>query len=403
MSGVTPPNATPKVLVLSRVLPYPPAAGGDISYSKGLICSIARCANVTAISAAKEIPAGSEIVRDGVTWMITGPEKTGRAGSLVSRLPYIAWRGSTHSYRAAVQAALQQDWDAIVLDNIGVSHCLDSILQYRARRADTKIVYVSHEHEASVRREKYAAYGGSPLQRLAMNLDGSKVTRAEQKLINNVDIISIINPDDERLYSAQADALRFVRMRPGYEGKVVSTRAIDASTPRRVVLFGGRGPKQKQLILERWLESASQVLAAHNIEMVVAGPIDSDFANALKTRFPDTRFPGYVDDIESLFSNCRIGVIADFLGGGFKVRLLSYVFNRVPMFALRGAVSELGLQDARAHEESDDFGALVANICENIDNFDLLNELQTNAFNGCRDRYDWDDRGKEFVRALDTR
>ncbi|CAG7718993.1 unnamed protein product, partial [Allacma fusca] len=85
------------------------------------------------------------------------------------------------------------------------------------------------------------------------------------------------------------------------------------------------------------------------------------------------RFMGFVDDIDAFLATCRASVVADFLGGGFKVRLLTYVFNRLPMFAMKGAVSGLGVSAPSAFTEFNDLAALAQGVCERIDDFDYLN------------------------------
>ena len=373
-----------------------------MSYSRGLLKSIGQEAEVTAVVASNGNQADGVHQRDGIAWVVAGSQKRGRVGSLLSPFPNIAWRGDTKAYRNAVNEALLRRWDAIVLDNVGIVHSLNRALRYKKENPSTKIVYISHEHEASVRKEKYAAYGGNPLMQLAMKLDGAKVASAELRLIESVDLVSVINPEDEALYRKQVPGLDIVVMTPGYANNVVASRTIGGNVPRRVVLLGGRGPKQKQVILQRWLEVSSALFARNNIEMLVVGPMDGALSRALAERYPDTKFLGYVDDIEALLATCRLGIVADFLGGGFKVRLLTYVFNRVPMFSLRGAISGLGLQGQMAYSESDDLAALARSICENIDNFTRLNEIQNSAFDGCNNRFAWEDRGREFIHALDA-
>lgn len=391
-----------RILVLSRTFPYAPARGGDMSYSRGLISDIARSADVLAVVASNgEQPEGS-VQRDGVSWQVAGMPKSGRLGSVLSSLPNIAWRGRTTAYVKAVEAALASEWDAIVLDQIGSAHLLSQVLAYRSRHRATQVVYISHEHEASVRAEKYAAYGGNPLLRLALRMDGFKVAACEMALLRTVDVVSVINPDDRARYAAQVPGLRFATLTPGYTGKVVEQRRIDAGTPRRVVVLGGRESRQKQLILEKWLEASADIFGKHDVEMVVAGPIDESLEDTLTARFPSVKFLGFVDDIEALLASCRASVVADFLGGGFKVRLLTYVFNRVPMFALKGAISGLGVSGPGAFSEFNDLRSLAKGICAKINDLDYLNALQDTAFKGCTGRFDWSERGEMLITALDT-
>lgn len=391
-----------RILILSRLFPYAPARGGDMSYSRGLAASFAQVAEVTAVVASNGVQPDGPVDRDGVRWIIAGAPRKGRMGSVFTRLPNIAWRGQTPAYAAAVDVALQEDFDAIVIDHIGSYHVLRKALAYRARRPDTRISYISHEHEASVRVEKYAAYGGNPLLRLALKLDGIKVGNTELDLVRSVDLLSLINPDDAARYEAQVPGVRHTTLTPGYQGNSVTQRRIDASVPRRVVVLGGRESKQKQVILERWLEQAAPIFHRAGVEMAVVGPIDDALGDTLSSRYSTVRFMGFVDDIEAFLSTCRASVVADFLGGGFKVRLLTYVFNRVPMFGMKGAISGLGVHAPTAFAEFGDLATLARGVCDRIDDFDYLNSLQDHAFYGCKGLFDWADRGMRFVQALDA-
>lgn len=391
-----------RILFLSRLFPYAPARGGDMSYSKGLATSFARVADVTAIVASNGTQPDGSINKDGVHWIIAGAPRKGRVGSVFARLPNIAWRGQTPTYTATVDTALGEDWDVIVIDQIGSYHVLHQALAYRERHPATRLSYISHEHEASVRVQKYAAYGGNPLLRLALKLDGIKVGRAELELARSVDLLSLINPDDARLYQAQVPTVRHITLTPGYQGNCVAQREINASVPRRVVVLGGRESKQKQVILERWLEHAAPIFSRAGVEMVVVGPIDEELGDSLSDRYPTVRFMGFVDDIDAFLATCRASVVADFLGGGFKVRLLTYVFNRLPMFAMKGAISGLGVNAPSAFAEFDDLETLARGVCDRIDDFDYLNGLHEHAYAGVETRFEWIDRGRSFIQAMDT-
>jgi hypothetical protein len=233
-------------------------------------------------------------------------------------------------------------------------------------------------------------------------MDGIKVAACEMALLRGVDLVSVINPDDRARYSSQLPGLRFATLTPGYTGNVVDVRRIDSGTPRRVVVLGGRESKQKQVILEKWLEASAGIFAKNDVEMVIAGPIHVSLEGDLAARFPSVKFLGFVEDIEGLLASCRASVVADFLGGGFKVRLLTYVFNRVPMFAIKGAVSGLGVTSPDAFAEFSDLRSLAVGVCAKIDDFDYLNALQEHTFKGCLGRFDWRERGKTLMTALDT-
>src|SRR5690606_36241863 len=52
-----------------------------------------------------------------------------------------------------------------------------------------------------------------------------------------------------------------------------------------------------------------------------------------------TRLGGRVDSIAPHLDQARMAVVAERLGGGFKLKVLDYVFNRPPVAALDGSVA----------------------------------------------------------------
>jgi hypothetical protein len=62
-----------------------------------------------------------------------------------------------------------------------------------------------------------------------------------------------------------------------------------------------------------------------------------------KNHFQTTRFLGFVDNLEPIFRSVRIGLVAERTGGGFKLKVLDYIFNRVPIAAIRGSIAGLPL------------------------------------------------------------
>ena len=86
--------------------------------------------------------------------------------------------------------------------------------------------------------------------------------------------------------------------------------------------------------------------------------------------------------------------------GGFKLKVLEYVFNRIPVFALTGSFAGVPLK----HEESvmlfPDHTSLAQGVLEAIDDVERLNRLQERAYAACSDRFDWASRGRQILSAI---
>src|SRR5262249_7256398 len=113
-----------------------------------------------------------------------------------------------------------------------------------------------------------------------------------------------------------------------------------------------------------------------------------------------TCFTGTVPDIEPYLDQARIAIVPERNGGGFKLKVLEYVFNRVPVFALNGSFAGVPL----LHDESAmlyrDHAALARGVLEAIDDVGRLNRMQEQAFAACSGRFDWLSRGQQLVAAV---
>ncbi len=260
------PMSRPRVLYLTKVYPYPPATAGDAVYSRGIIESVGNTVDLTVLcaeSGAQRRSSGS------INWHVVAPQRKGRAGSTLSRWPLIAWKGATVSFHRELQGLLQQEWDAIVLDNIGTVHALPLAERYRKAHPNSKLIYVSHEYEYPTRRGKYDAYNLGPLKRFIAGLDLQKVRKSEMALLRACDIVTVINEDDLIPFREIVGERKYLPLLPGYEGPMVLERQITLDTPRRLLILGGRRSEQKRQILLDWMEMAYERMVSANIEMVV--------------------------------------------------------------------------------------------------------------------------------------
>lgn len=388
----------PRVLFLTKVYPYPPAVAGDAVYSRGVIGALAPFARLTVLcgSNGSSKRAASEASAD---WRIVEPPRNRQSGSVLSPWPSIVWRGNTPSHRRGLGGLLKQSWDAIVLDNIGSAHALSAVTAYKARHPSTTLVYVSHEIEFETRRAKYGKYKISPLVRLASLWDLAKVKAAEHRLLGETDIVTVINELDLPVFRAVAPEKRYVLLSPGYDGSVLEHRRIEATTPRRVALLGGRTSQQKQQILLDWLEASYDALMAAEIEIVVIGDVAPGLQDLVQRLYPGVKLLGFVDDADPLLADCRMGIVPDTMGGGFKLRQLTYVFRRVPMVGLDQAISGLPTPAGEGYLAAPNLAALAHLIVTSIDDIDTLNAIQERCFADCAGAFGWRARG-ELIAGL---
>ena len=148
------------------------------------------------------------------------------------------------------------------------------------------------------------------------------------------------------------------------------------------------------------MDVADPLFAARQVELQAVGSADESFLKQLRRRTRATRFTGTVSDLNRYLDEARIAIVPERNGGGFKLKVLEYVFNRIPVFALSGSFAGVPL----IHNDSvmlfPNHAALAQGVIDTIDDVDFLNRLQERAFAVCRDRFDWPSRGRQILSAI---
>jgi hypothetical protein len=312
-----------------------PTTNGQLIYSGGLIrASQAAGASLCVVGLARTEKPERPGNEPGLHWRLGDETHWPAWRRAIRAMPEGPQRGISASMSWMLKLALEAGpWEAIVFDSICGAWALPEVLRYRARSdAPPKLVYLAHNHEMTVARRIADAARGA--RRLYKAFDALKVNRLERRLMAECDLMASNTPEDCRALAAEAAPTPVILLPPGYRGERIAQRTIDASVPRRAVIVGSFDWSPKRISLERFLTAATPVLAAAGIELQVVGETKPDYLASLRQRFPSVRFEGRVDDVRPYMANARIALVPDELGG-FKLKGLDYVFNRLPMLDMR--------------------------------------------------------------------
>lgn len=382
-----------------------PRHNGQFIYSGGLIDALEQAGvRISVIGLTRGSATGGQ--RDGngngVTWRLAESGGTrGRWRSLLSPLPNVAWRCFTQSMRKVLDELLRQrPWDAIVFDGISVGWALPYLRdRYGSWAACPRLVYVSHNHEESVR-ASIASRQRSPLRRVVAGIDALKVASLERRLVSAAALVTAITDEDCDLYRAGHPTKPFAVVTPGYDGRRVPRRHIGEAVPRRAVIVGSFDWIAKRMNLEEFVEVADPIFAEANATLLAVGSGEEAFLDRLRSRFKATEFTGSVADVGPYLDDARVAIVPELNGGGFKLKVLDYVFNRVPVFALSGSFAGVPL----VHNESamlfPTLRALSAGVVAALDDLELLNRLHERAYADCAGLFDWSTRGQQMRSAV---
>lgn len=380
-----------------------PRHSGEFIYSGGLIDAVAQAGVELEVLALgrSDAPKRNGHRDSRVVWWLDDHGPLSRLGSVASALPHIVYRCRTAEMRRMLDELLRRGgWTGIVFDGLSSGWALAPVLEYYAgERHRPRLVYVSHNHEESTR-ELIAKSQVPFLKRQAVRLDARKATRLERELVEAVDIVTAITPDDMKLYRARWPEKPMAVLTPGYRGRSVASRRITTNMPRRAVIVGSFDWIAKRMNLEEFITVADPLFAARGAELQVIGSAEKSFLAGLRKRTVATEFTGTVDEVTGYLDAARIAIVPERTGGGFKLKVLEYVFNRLPVFGLTGSVAGVPLRNGDQIMLFPDHAALAHGVLNALDDVDLLNQIQQRAFIACSGQFDWASRGRQLSAAI---
>jgi len=175
-----------RCLWLTRMDPVPPDAG-DLTYSFHLLSSLHWAgAQVTVLAMCRSGDSARSANDSRIEWAVVSPKGRGEiAGhlavrSLFSLLPNVATQYSTASFRRALRTQMTRDWDAIVIDHLGMGWAWPAVKSYRRKKPNVVSVFIAHQCEGDVRRGMAGNFRGNFIRKIGLSVDAMKADRLEK-------------------------------------------------------------------------------------------------------------------------------------------------------------------------------------------------------------------------------
>jgi hypothetical protein len=343
----------------------------------------------------------AEAVESPIEWSIVPGQPNPTVRALASPLPLVAARFGTRLYAQHLKRMLRaRDFDAIILDQYAMTWAIGHVQRSETEGARPLIAYIAHNFETAIAADIARDFRGSLFRKAALHANAWKIANAERRLTRFADLIVTLTSED-------ADSLAFLSLSsatlvltPGYNGPRAPDRRIGKATPRRVAILGDYSWMAKQINLATFLEAADPIFRNAGVGLDVIGEGPDSFRQAWEARVKATRFHGFVDNLSEFLATRRMGLVVEQIGGGFKLKTLDYIFNRVPIAAIRGSVAGLPLAPGLHYLLFESMRELAQGVVAVIDDVERLNSLQQAAYEKCDTGFDWADRGRTLGNAL---
>ncbi len=389
-----------KVMWLTLADPEP-ANNGQFLYSGGLIRAVAAAdpqieLHVVGLRRPDQMAMRKTPFEANVIWHLTDDAPRSRWASRLSLWPQLAMRTKTKAMETALGLLLREQWDAIVFDSISVGWALPGIKRHW--RGQAVLVYLAHNFETGIAM-LLAGDEANFVRRAAKIVDAWKVLWLERAICRHAAVITANTPEDAQKFLNAGAKNRVEFVPAGYSGHRAETRRITEATPRRALIVGSFDWVAKRRELERFVAVADAPFAAAGIELFVVGSADPAYLAQLQVSLTATRLVGPVIDIAPYFDSARLALLIDCFGG-FKLKTLDYVFNRMPMLGIAGGVPGVPLEHNNGILLFPDHRSLTEGVLRTIDNIERLNQLQEEARRASEGRFDWPTIGADLWTAI---
>jgi glycosyltransferase involved in cell wall biosynthesis len=379
-----PDRTMKKILWICGRLPTP-LFSGDALYSAGILTALATtqevALSVVGVRRDDRPIDGRLLGLPQIRFVDVAPSRRRGILSLLSSLPRDAYSLATGSRRRALVELMSHDWDWIVFDHANSAGFMPLV---RKLRNAASICYIAHNAEGKIRPEIAVTFG-NPVRRAILRWDAEKYRKLEQNIVKAAAAIVCITEADAT-YFAQSGKAVFV-VPPVYLGTIAPAHAIDPNRPRSILLLGSFEWIAKQRNLEHIINVLLPRLKRSGIILDVVGTVPDGVKNRYAGESSTLIFHGPVPDLSRVFARSRGGLVAEVLGGGFKLKLLDYAFARLPIFGLKMAVEGTTADEQSAMFIAEDLNALADTIVENIDDLTSLNRSQAKLFELISERF----------------
>ena len=381
---------TMRILFITRVYPYPCHAG-DLQYTAGIIESLSAMdetqVNVFCGNGVPDI-----IPTSTINWLGKN-ETTGHAAdfrSLVSIYPRAAERALSSSALKALGIVLEENEFDIVLLNEAVTAKAKPILD----KYNLPSIYISHNVDADIR-PQIAAASKKRFIRWIQMLDAIKYRKMELSFLKQVQAFTAISREDQDRYKELGYSLPSEILKPGYTHSVLEETLPHYMRKNIAVLVGSFEWNAKLANLEMILEAYKSYMAkpsSQPFHLRIAGKADPKVVKRLTNQYPQVEFMCPFEHLSDAVKEARVALVLEEMGGGFKLKILDYIFSNLAIVAFPHAMQGTELAAGLEYQDAPTMEKAIEIVGQLIEDVERLEKMTHAARQKAETEYDWNER-----------
>jgi glycosyltransferase involved in cell wall biosynthesis len=301
---------------------------------------------------------------------------------------------------ASVRSVLAASrYDFVVLDQYALGWALEECHDIFTAKG-RPIAYLAHNYEAALAKATAREFRGSVVKRALLTINAAKIARMERALVSTADTVTAISRDDADALTRLNPKKPPIVILPGVDVESYRPCTINDDTPRRLLMVGSFHWVPKQLNLEHFLSAADPVALRKNARLDIIGDVPAPMAKKLSVKYKWVRFLGFVERLGPLMSNYRLALNIEHIGGGFKLKILTYVAAGLPVAALSQSLTGVPRELRECMIVRDDGPDLLAAAVDALDNVRNLSQRTAKAKECVERLFNWDQSAQRLVGAV---
>ncbi|WP_146592395.1 glycosyltransferase [Puniceibacterium confluentis] len=383
------------LLIVVRTYPHPPRAG-DLRLNADLIDAlVAEPDTSVTVFCGTGLPE-TPLSRPGLRWTGSAvPYGSGRRDdlrALLGKKPRAAERALPPKSLESLKRLLDEtSFDAVILSESCTAPAAELV-----RAAGLPVLYVSHNVDIDIRR-RIADAVTKPILRRLQQKDAAKYRDMELALLEQADAITAITAEDAARYRALAPDKPVIELSPGYVADPVLPQDHEKTRPLAVIVGSFEWNAKLHNLDDILAAYQAAGGAAAGFDLRIAGRMAPDRLEQYRAGFVDVSFTGEFDSLEEVTADARMALVLEDLGGGFKLKVLDYVFSRLVIVAYPHAMAGSTLAEDGHYVAVSTLPEAMQRIGSMINDTNALDKMSGAALEQARDRFNWPPRARALL------